>query len=198
MLDYLHGNRHRVIDISFIDLIDSMMGMFHDRFPGAASSMSSNWSHFSGGLSLFLHHFLRIQDCFVEALNGPCLIVDFEYTYSDSILMATGDVNWHLPDVRLLNLPHICSTGEEYRITPFMLKEFHSPARSPGGCDSSPQEYVDQVNYTLPRSSLGFNWDPMKQCFKTVLPDYEDVSQSFIAECIHPKLIWNLGSIAYY
>ncbi|KZM19162.1 uncharacterized protein EKO05_0009944 [Ascochyta rabiei] len=166
MLEHLHSHRHRVIDVSFIDLMDSMMGMFHDRFPHAAAATASNWSHFSGGLSLFLQNFLRIQDCFYELPDGPCLLVDFDFTYADYTLTATGDVTWHLPDVRILNLSSSRFPGEEYRITPFMLKESHSPV-SPYDCD----DYIDQVSYTLPRSPLNFSWNAMKQCFQTVVPE---------------------------
>ncbi|KAF9691225.1 hypothetical protein EKO04_010627 [Ascochyta lentis] len=170
MLEYLHSRRHRVIDVSFVDLIDSMMGMFHDRFPNAAAAIASNWSQFSGGLSLFLQNFLRIQDCFLELPHGPCLLVDFDFTYADYLLTATGDVTWHLPCIRFLNLRSNCFPGEEYRITPFTLKNTHSPA-SLYGCD----DYVDETSYTLARSSLSLSWDAMKRCFKTLVPSYSDV-----------------------
>ncbi|KAJ4316256.1 hypothetical protein N0V94_005535 [Neodidymelliopsis sp. IMI 364377] len=169
MLDYLSQKRHRVINVSFVDLIDNMMGMFHDHYPNAAASMSCQWSHFPGGLSLFLKNFIRIQDCFLETPDGPCLLFDFDYTYADSVLTATGNVTWHSPDVRFLNLPYSRSVGEEYRITPFTLKDCHSNDGLPGRDD-----YVDQVTYTIPRSSLSFGWDPMKQCFRAVVPYYGD------------------------
>jgi hypothetical protein len=181
MLDYLSKNRHRVIDISCVDLIDSMMDMFHDQDPYTAASMSSQWSYFSGGLSLFLQNFLRIQDCFLDTPDGLCLLVDFEYNYTDSVLTATGDVTWHMPDIRFLNLPNSRLTDEEYRITPFMMKESHSPSSSPG-CD----DYIDQVKYTLPRSSLSFSWDSMKHCFRTIVPGYRDVSSSFFVSYLTP------------
>lgn len=171
MLEYLSSRRHRVIDISFVDLIDCMMGMFYDYYPNTSASVSSQWSNFSGGLSLFLQNFLRVQDCFLDTPDGPCLLVDFEYTYTDSVLTATGDVTWHLPDVRFLNLPISRVAGEEYRITPFRLTEFHSPISSPGCGD-----YVDEVRYTLPRSVLSFRWDSLKQCFKAIVPNFGNVS----------------------
>ncbi|KAF1363736.1 hypothetical protein EJ07DRAFT_152512 [Lizonia empirigonia] len=169
MLEYLKGKRHRVIDVNFVDLIDSMMGMFHDQFPHKAAAVSSHWSHFSGGLSLFLQNFLRIQDCFKAIPEGQCLVVDFEFQYIDSVLKASGEVTWQLPEVRFLNLPNSRLSGEEYRITPFLLKDLQSPVSSPG-CD----DYVDEVTYTIPRSAVSFGWDAMKQCFRTILPDSED------------------------
>lgn len=139
--------------------------------PPKAAAVSSHWSHFSGGLLLFLQNFLRIQDCFKAISEGQCLVVDFEFQYIDSFLNASGEVSWQLPEVRFLNLPNSRLSGEEYRITPFLLKDLQSPVSSPV-CD----DYVDKVTYTIPRSAMSFGWDAMKQCFRTILPESEDVS----------------------
>lgn len=147
------------------------MGMFHDRFSNEAASVAPNWSHFSGGLSLFLDNFLRMQDCFSDLSNSPHLVIDFDFDYADATLTATGDVAWQLPNIRFFSLAASRLPGEEYRITPFISKEFHGPVSFPGCSD-----YVDQVNYTLTQSSLSFGWNPVKQCFRTVIPDYGDVS----------------------
>lgn len=176
MLDSLNGTNHRIIDVEFVDLIDSMMGMFHDRYPNAAAALSSNWSQFPGGLSLFLQNFLRVQDCFLEVPGGHCFIVDFEFKYVDSFLVASGDVNWQLPDVRFLNLSSSRSKGQDYRITPFVLKETYSPI-SPGS-SSDGDDYIDEITYAIPRSPLTFDWDALKQCFKTILPTGSEVSYS--------------------
>ena len=145
--------------------------MFHDQFPNEAASVASNWSHFSGGLSRFLHNFLRLQDCFWDNPSGPCLKVTFRFQFADSLLTATGDVIWQPPEIRFLNLPNRLSTGEEYRITPFVLNEILNPVRSQGS-----NYYIDQVSYTLLQSSLSMSWNSRKQCFKAVVPDYADVS----------------------
>ncbi|KAF2626735.1 hypothetical protein BU25DRAFT_459416 [Macroventuria anomochaeta] len=169
ILDHLRSNSQRVIDVSFVDLIDSMMGLFHDQFPNEAASVASTWSQFSGGLSLFLHNFLRVQDCFLDSPSGSCLEVNFDFQYADTILTATGNVAWQPPNVRFLHLTSSRFTGEPYRITPFISKEAHSPVSSPGY-----DEYIDQVHYTLPRSSLSFRWNSMKQRFEAIVPNYAD------------------------
>ena len=173
MLECLQSKVRRIVDVNFIDLIDGMMGKFHDHFPNEAAVSTSSWSHFSGGLWLFLHHFLRIQDCFRQSSgdSGPCLEIDFDFRYADCLLTATGDVRWQLPEVQFFALAERLSPGQEYRITPFILKDVLSPF-SPLSCD----EYADQPSYTLIQSSLSFRWDPIKQFFTAWAPDYADVS----------------------
>jgi hypothetical protein len=149
------------------------MGMFHDQFPNEAVAIAINWSHFPGGLSLFLHNFLRVQDCFRHSSTGPYLEIDFDFRYADSVLTATGNITWQLPEVRFIPLADRLYPGQEYRITPFILKDVLSPVSSPG-CD----DYVDQASYALPQSPLNFRWDPVKQCFKARVPDYGDVSSA--------------------
>ncbi|KAJ8105884.1 hypothetical protein OPT61_g9909 [Boeremia exigua] len=178
MLKSLCSEPRRVFCINFVDLIDSMMGMFHDQFPYKAASMSSNWSQFSGGLSRFLHNFLRLQDCFCDTPSGPCFESDFVFQYSNSVLTATGNVAWQVPGVRFLSLPDTLPPGEEYRITPFALDDVLTAVRSKASDD-----YADDVTYTIPRSSLGFAWDSRKRCFKAVAPDYGD-NQNHIAETV--------------
>jgi hypothetical protein len=58
------------MDINFVDVIDSMMSMFHDQFPNESASLASSWSSFSGGLSRFLYKFLCLQDCFYHSAEG--------------------------------------------------------------------------------------------------------------------------------
>ncbi|KAF1928408.1 uncharacterized protein M421DRAFT_420953 [Didymella exigua CBS 183.55] len=164
MLECLRSKPQRIVDIIFIDIIDSMMGMFHDRFPNESASFASSWSHFSGGLSLFLHNFLRLQDCFQHSPHGPCLEANFDFQFSRWVLTATGDVAWQPPNIRFLHVPTTRASGETYRITPFVWKEIDSPIRSPS-CDS----YVDQVEYVITRSPATFTWDPVKRCFNTVI-----------------------------
>lgn len=173
MLECLRSKPQRIIDVNFADVIDSMMGMFHDQFPNESASLASSWSHFSGGLSLFLHNFLRLQDCFQHSALGPCLEVKFDFQYADWLLTANGDIVWHSSNIRFLHVPATRVTGELYRITPFVGKEVDRPVRLPY-CDG----YVDQVDYTIPRSSLSFSWDPAKRCFKTVVPHFSYVGSS--------------------
>ncbi|KAJ4993447.1 hypothetical protein SVAN01_00995 [Stagonosporopsis vannaccii] len=183
MLDSLWSRRRCVFDINFVDLIDNMMGMFHDRFPSEAASLASNWSHFSGSLSRFLYNFLRVQDCFCNSLTGPCLEVVFDFQCSESVIIATGVVTWQTPEVRFLNLSNCLAAGEEYRITPFApsndLKASH-PRRSSN-------HYVDETIYTISRSSLSFNWDPVSKGFVTVLPanlqDKPHIAETIVNAC---------------
>jgi hypothetical protein len=160
LFDYLHrGPSHRLIDISFVNLIDNMLSMFHDKIFRERVALTSSGSHFSGsGLSRFLHDFLHVQDCF---LDGQYLKVEFEFEYTEPFIKAIGKITWQPPDVRYLALPERLSPSEEYRITPFV------PRDSLG---------MQQVTYALPRSSLSFHWDSNNQCFRATVPDYADVS----------------------
>jgi hypothetical protein len=160
MFDYLcSAPSHRLIDISFVNLIDNMLSMFHDKIFRETVSATSSDSQFSdGGLSHFLHDFLHTQDCF---LDGQYLKVEFGFEYTEPFIKAIGKVTWQPSDVRFLALPERLSPGEEYRITPFV------PRDSLG---------AQQVTYALPRSSLSFRWDFDKQCFRAIVPDYADVS----------------------
>lgn len=117
-------------------------------------------SHFSAGWSRFLDDFLLMQDCFLVKPSGYYVEVDFEFQYSRSVLTATGKVTWQPPDVRFDYVSDRLFPGEVYRIRPF--------AR----CGD-----LDQVTYTLPRSSLSFDWDASTRCFKTTVPSYVDVSK---------------------
>lgn len=174
MLECLRSKTQRIIHISFVDVIDSMMGMFHDRFPTESASLAS---HFSGGLSAFLQNFLRLQDCFGHSAHGPYLEVKFDFQYANWLLTAVGDIMWQSPTVRFLHVPLTLTTGELYRITPFVWKEVDSPIRSPG-CGN----YVDQVDYTIPRSSLNFHWDPAHACFVAIVPHFSSVRATCLPE----------------
>ena len=160
MFNYLRSApSHRLIDISFVNLIDNMLSMFHDKNFSETVATTSSGSQFSdGGLSRFLHDFLHAQDCF---LDGQYIKVDFGFEYAEPFIKAIGKVTWQPSDVRFLALPGRLSPGEEYRITPFVP------------CDSLGAQ---QVTYALPRSSLSFRWDSDKQCFRAIVPDYADVS----------------------
>ncbi|KAF3009432.1 hypothetical protein E8E13_000238 [Curvularia kusanoi] len=160
ILQCLRSKRHRLIDVSFVNLIDSMLSMFHEGCSDdMAAANSMGWgSHSPGGLSRFLDNFLRAQDCFV---GGQYLEVDFDFQYSQSSLRATGEVNWQSLDIRFLPLPERLSSGEEHRITPFM------PRDSLG---------TQQVRYSIMRSPLNFHWDPEKQCFAAIVPHYADLT----------------------
>ncbi len=190
MLESLRSEPHRVFDTSFVNLIDTMMHMFHDQFPHEKASMASNWSNFSGGLSRFLFNFLRVQDCFCDSPSGTCLEIHFDFQYSDSILIASGDVAWQVPGVRFLSLPDVLSTDEEYRITPFVLSDFPAPVQS-----QLSNQYIDNVVYTICRSPLNFNWDSRKRCFKAIVPECQDVSTSNIMDpSTKGQLTQNAGS----
>ncbi|KAG9198418.1 hypothetical protein G6514_010181 [Epicoccum nigrum] len=158
IFDYLRSApSHRLINISFVNLIDNMLSMFHEKkFRETVASTSSGSQFFDGGLSRFLHYFLHMQDCF---LDGQYLAVEFGFEYTQYLIRANGKVTWQPPDVRFLALPERLSPGEEYRITPFMSRD------SLG---------VQQVKYALPRSSLNFCWDSPKQRFRAIVPDYAD------------------------
>jgi hypothetical protein len=162
MLDYLHSApSRRLIDISFVNLIDNMLSMFHDKIFREKVAPTSSGSHFSGsGLSRFLHDFLHVQDCF---LDGQYLKVEFEFEYTEPFIKAIGKITWQPPDVRFFALPERLSPSEEYCITPFMPR---------GALVVSGQRVI----YTLPRSSLNFRWDSRKQYFRAIVPDYADVS----------------------
>lgn len=144
--------------------------MFHDQFPCEAASVASNWSQFSGGLSRFLHNFLRMQDCFRDRLTGPCLEVEFDFQYAKSAVTAIGVVAWQNPEVRFLNLHSCLSAGKEYTITPFTPSE--DPHISQSALDSN--HYVDETTYTISRSPLSFSWDAVRKSFVSILPS--DVS----------------------
>jgi hypothetical protein len=175
MLEYLRSKPQRIINISFVNVIDSMMAMFHDRLPDESASLASSWSQFSGGLSLFLHKFLGLQDCFCHSAEVPCLEVNLDFQFARWVLTATGDVVCQPPSIRFLHVPTTRASGETYRITPFVWKAVGSPIRSPG-CD----DYVEQVNYTVTRSPATFTWDPAKRCFNTVVGHFRDVSLSHL------------------
>ena len=179
MLEYLQSKPQRIIDIDFVDVIDSMMGMFHDQFPNESALLASSWSSFSGGLSRFLHKFLRLQDCFyygtegmtvryhteylpTDTRIGPCLEISFDFQFADWVLKAFGDVMWQPPSVRFLHVPTKRAIGETYRITPYVWPEEASP---PSGESS----YVERVDYEILRSHAKFTWDPVKNCFKAVI-----------------------------
>lgn len=167
MLESLQSASHRLVDLDYINLIAMMLHESRNRLPSETAAVTT---HFSGGLSHFLYKFLRVQDCFLDRLNGPCIEIDFGFRYEQSILTATGRVNWQLPDVRFLPLPDRLTSGEEYRITPFVLG---------GTLDSSCGQRAgvsDQVTYSIPRSSLNFCWNPTKHYFRAFVPDYADVS----------------------
>lgn len=179
MLDSLRSRPRCVFDISFVDLIDNMMCMFHDQFPNEAASVASNWSHFSGGLSRFLHNFLRLQDCFRDSPTGPCLEVDFDFHYADSVVTATGTVTWQAPEVRFLNLSNSLSSGEKYQIMPFTLSGAIEAFCSQQGSS----HYTDETTFTVSRSSLSLAWSSEVEGFTTVLPDFGDVGVLNISGC---------------
>ena len=163
MLDYLQSApSRRLVNISFVNLIDNMLSMFHDKVFRETAAMTSSGSQFhESGLSRFLHDFLHVQDCFLEFLDGQYLKAEFRFEYTQPFIKAIGKVTWQPPDVQFFALPERLSPSEEYRITPFV------PRDSLG---------AQQVTYALPRSSLNFRWDSNKQYFKTIVPDYADVS----------------------
>ncbi|KAF3054109.1 hypothetical protein E8E11_011717 [Didymella keratinophila] len=167
ILEYLRSKPRRIIDVHFVDVIDSMMSMFHDQFPNESASIASIWSSFSGGLSRFLHKFLRLQDCFYHSAEGPCLDINFNFQFANWVLKASGDVMWQPPCVQFLHVPTIRASGETYRITPFVWQEVVGPTKSPG-CDGS-GGYVERVEYEILRSRATFTWDPVKRCFNTVI-----------------------------
>lgn len=177
ILKCLQSKPQCILDINFVDLIDSMMGLFHDKFPNESASLASSWSEFSGGLSLFLHKFLSMQDCFYHSAEGPCLEISFNFQYTDWAFIASGDVMWQPPNIRFLHVPMTRASGEAYRITPFIWKGLVSPARSPG-CDG----YVDRVDYKIEKSPATFTWDPAKGCFHTVVRNVL-VGPLYLFEC---------------
>lgn len=150
--------------MKFVDLIDSMMGLFHDKFPNESASLALSWAEFSGGLSLFLHKFLSMQDCFYHSAEGPCLEVSFKFQCTDWAFVASGDVMWQLPNVRFLHVPMTRASGEAYRITPLVWKEVFSPVISHGF-----DGYLDRVDYRIEKSHATFTWDPARGCFHTVV-----------------------------
>lgn len=77
---------------------------------------------------------------------------------------------WQAPSVRFLHVPTTRTSGETYRITPFVCQEVSSPIRSPGsdGSDGS-DGCIDSVDYEILRSHATFTWDPVKGCFNTVV-----------------------------
>jgi hypothetical protein len=179
VLECLQSKPQHIIDVDFVDVIDSMMGMFYDQFPNESALMASSLSSFSGGLSRFLDKFLRLQDCFyyrTEGMSiqdhteylptdtrlGPYLEISFDFQFADWALKASGDVMWQPPSVRFLHVPTKGAIGETYRITPYVWPEVVSP---PGGDGSS----VERVDYEILRSQAKFTWDPAKNCFNAVI-----------------------------
>ncbi|KAL1646724.1 hypothetical protein SLS61_007638 [Didymella pomorum] len=162
VLECLQSKPQHIIDVDFVDVIDSMMGMFYDQFPNESALMASSLSSFSGGLSRFLDKFLRLQDCFYYRTEGPYLEISFDFQFADWALKASGDVMWQPPSVRFLHVPTKGAIGETYRITPYVWPEVVSP---PGGDGSS----VERVDYEILRSQAKFTWDPAKNCFNAVI-----------------------------
>lgn len=144
--------------------------MFHGRFADATPTVAT---HFPGGLSRFLHNFLRIQDCFVDHPCGSSIEVAFDFHYDHTILIATGDVTWQLPRIRFCPSPDKLFTGGEYRIA--LLKP-NDPAKPLFRWSTG--SHHDQTTYTISRSSLSLSWDGNEHCFTALVPNYADVSIS--------------------
>lgn len=164
--------------------------MFHYRYPGGSASLSSSWSQFSGGLSLFLHNFVRMQDCFQHSAHGPCIEAKFDFHFAQSALTANCDVAWQPPSIRFLHVPTTRVSGEMYRITPFVWKEIDSPVESLG-CE----DHVDQVEYTITRSPATFTWDSAKRCFITTVGHFRDVRTTI--SLIESLLTFRSGQTTY-
>lgn len=167
MLQCISENSRRVIDIDIPCLIHRMLERLDQLYAYTDMSRMVSWSASAGGLWSFLHAFLRNQDCLLETIEGSAIIVDFEPTYSGSTFHIKGHANWHTPDVNFFSLPASLSSGEEYTIVPCLSANIRDKSSARPAC------FFDHVQFKVLRSNLlDMHWDPAKQCFRAIVPEY--------------------------
>lgn len=159
----LAGVKRQTVNIDEQRLIDDMMRLFYDEDESFRSTRCYGWATGSRNLPRFLWNFLRTQDCFLYAVDGPKLLIDkSSYEYRYPIFNITAEVVWSAPEIRFDDIPASVQRDEMYRITPVYLESL-LPA-------SIFNPFSKKIRYTLDESDSGAQWDSDDDCFRMVAP----------------------------
>jgi len=163
-----------------MDLVDDMMSRIYAVGRGdQATYRNFEWSLSSKSLPSFVFNFVRTQDCFLHAVDGPYLIFDLSNSYTISSLTVFADLQWQLPRTTFSALPNRLSNGDTYRIIP----HFSNVSLGAGGYSDFSANH-DEIMYTVTRSQLPMRWDSAQKCFFAPISHDSKVCVSHVLEFV--------------
>jgi hypothetical protein len=160
MANFLVHEQSNIINISIPRLVHSMLSRLYNSRGSKATQRTFEYLLSSQVLPDFVYNLVRIHDCFVHTLDGPKILFDISHSYTNGIMTAFAKVLWQPPKITFSNLSSHLVDGETYRITPSLASAGQHGEDHSGFC-----LLMDEVTYTVTKSSLSFLWNQDEGCF---------------------------------
>ena len=97
IVETLLPKQPRMMNVSMTHLIHDMISLLYTVHRSDTTHRKLSWSLSAGDLPNFVYNFVRTQDCFLQTLDGPCLLLDLSHSYTDCVLTVFANIHWQLP-----------------------------------------------------------------------------------------------------